>query len=370
MSFTFSNNKLVDQFVEDCIRPMFPNGSIMSSSSGIVSADAINPPIRSIDFNQNNKSYVGSSYSYSGVHKFLHYTSLKGLLGILDSKQLRLYNLKYMDDPHEVSYVLEKLEIAPQNQYLADRTRDGFYCLSMIEPRVEKSESSLDVWRRYGDDGRGVAIELEFQKSHISHWVQYHLSRVYYGDKELSKLIDWWSGCNDFMKLHSLKLDNLEKAFNVVRACHKKAIYRSEREVRLIYSIRGNTHFSDYKIDEKKLTNPSIHFDVSGNRKPTDYHTLEIESKRWKNFKPIKGFNVTQSEIKKIYPQVKIKRIIFGYRISKEDAGKLHHFIRFNLDQKVQFHYSPLRRYFTNDFNEKQFYGYKDPTHKSKSTEL
>ena len=359
MSTLFPNEDIVDEFVEECIQPMFPYGSIMSRSSGIVPGHVKNPPIREVDFSQSNKSYVGSKYFFNGSYKFLHYTTLKGLMGILDSRQLRLYNLKYMDDPHEVSHVIEALSQTSKSEYMADCKRDGFYCLSMVKPIVEKSEKSIDLWRKYGDDGRGVAIELEFQKRQAAHWYQYHLSPVYYGKKDLVELQKWWNGCNEFMLRKRLSLTNLERAFQIVKACHKRAIYQSEKEVRLIYSLRGSVHVSDYKIAEKKRNDNDIHFDVSGNGNPTDYHVLDLESDKWKKFKSLEGLNATKWDLKKLYPQVKIKRVIFGYRFPRKEAGDLCRFIRENLDRKVLFCDSPLRKHFSSDYKEEDLYGFK-----------
>jgi len=369
MNSGFSNQKIVDQFIEECIKPMFPNCSVVSSGSGLVPGNMKNPPIRDLQFNTNNKHYVGSRYSFNRTHKFLHYTSLKGLFGILDSKELRMYNLRQMDDPNEVSYVLDALNLTSKSEYTTSLVKDGYYCLSMVEPKVEKFENSLDLWRRYGDDGRGVAIEIEFPKSHVKYWTQYHLSRVHYGDSGLIELRDWLDKCIQFMKANRLNLENLDSAMRIAKACHKREIYRLEKEVRLIYSLRRLLHVSDYKIVEMKQNDSNIHFDLSGSRKPTDYHTLEIESERWKNYTQLKGIEVTKKEAIRNYPQVKIKSVVFGYRIPHHEAGELCQFIHENLDKKVRFYDSPLRRYFTTEFNEKQFYGYKDPTHKSKPTE-
>jgi len=141
-----------------------------------------------------------------------HYTSTKAFFEILETNTIHLGDAAYMNDPTEGIIFHEDLQEAvdlighedikalgpkkdPVYDFISDpgfRMRlmhsfvDRFFILSLSE-----DNNSLDQWRIYGDDARGVAIGFDSGLLQ-SHWASVHradLLKITYDRKQRHELI-------------------------------------------------------------------------------------------------------------------------------------------------------------------------------------
>lgn len=109
-----------------------------------------------------------------------HYTDAKGMLGIVDTRELWFTNVLHLNDPREFDYglsiardYLEECEArSPFSQHICSMIREGladsnfaqafgFYVFSLSPDPDE-----LGQWRAYGDSGRGFAVGFSAEWFH------------------------------------------------------------------------------------------------------------------------------------------------------------------------------------------------------------
>ena len=137
-----------------------------------------------------------SEYFYKDNLNFIHFTNLYALQSIISNKNLRLYNLHNFNDPREYSFAGNLLSFNAENKQDA---KDNFFLLSMCHSEILSSRTptgiEFNMWRLYGNNGKGLAIELNFDGSQPISWKDYFLGNVHYGAssktnlKELNKLL-------------------------------------------------------------------------------------------------------------------------------------------------------------------------------------
>lgn len=88
---------------------------------------------------EKNKSYETSEYFFKGDRKFVHWTSIQNLMSIINSRQIRLYNLQNPIDENEFKYAAEKLTIPDD---IIDHSKNYLYTFSFCEIK-EKDNPEL-----------------------------------------------------------------------------------------------------------------------------------------------------------------------------------------------------------------------------------
>src|SRR5436190_1273321 len=97
------HSKLSNQFIEEIskIYPSFSFGySHGSSVNDIITAEQI-------EFVLSKKALKHSGYEVLNSNRFIHYTTLDALYGILNSGEFKLYDLNNMNDPYEFNYIIK-----------------------------------------------------------------------------------------------------------------------------------------------------------------------------------------------------------------------------------------------------------------------
>ena len=251
-----------------------------------------------------NKNLEHSEYFYKGRLRFIHFTNLSAIQSIITDRNLRLYNLRNLNDPREYSFAGDLITTDADRRKDA---KDNFYLLSMCEKSLltskDTKETEFNMWRLYGNNGEGVAIELSFDESQPVNWNDYFLSKVLYGASSKTNL----KGLN---KLQS-QLENFKPQVSVdlgqIVCFHKARLFKLEQEVRLLFDHRkikavGPTTYSF----KNEVTSPIIRTDISksSNRTHTiKYLELPIYHSKFKSI----------SDEAKI-PIPKIEKIILGYQ--------------------------------------------------------
>jgi len=202
-----------------------------------------------------------------------HYTSLDGLIGIVESQSLYASNLYYLNDRKEYQHgidlileILPKLKTNPTWTSILAKVENNLDLFKKSERYVtcfSSNGDSLSQWRAYGYDGRGISIG--FKREHIedSCFSQHiHSSMILYDQsaqkynlrKQISSIltyfddikngIDWGDFDSDFLIAESL-IGFLEKQI----AIYKHPSFQDEEEYRLEYELDGNIN----KHDDEKL---------------------------------------------------------------------------------------------------------------------
>ena len=147
--------------------------------------------------------------------KFFRYGGLSLLHYLANEKTIGFSGLTGMNDVSEVDYVESYLNISYtpyrfDNSKLLDNLNSKFImCAS-------KLEDNLNQWRLYGDDSKGVCLEMEL---HDNNSAEFYIKAVSYGEKIEHKL----NGNTDFINRH-FELDFL-KAFQKVLSDNYKFTY-------------------------------------------------------------------------------------------------------------------------------------------------
>lgn len=269
-------------------KTLLPKGSFTSSSGTIkYGKNAIQPINCEIPIN--NSQLINSKYYYEGEKKFIHYTKIENLLSIIREKGVRMYNLNNSNDPQEFNFAAEILKL--ENNQI-DNGKKNIFSFSMSEINSEYEGENPIMWRLYGNNGYGCAIIFEIVNN-PKDWNYFHLSKIYYNEKDDIEL--FYEKSNVFQNKYpvSLKYD-----LSRLITFHKDSIWKIENEIRLI------GYFKD--IFNPKPLSENIFFDLN-KTKETSYNFLPLVYNKNDNI---------ENHLAKTNPLLKISKIILGYNIN------------------------------------------------------
>ena len=261
-----------------------------------------------------NEDILNSEYFYKGKGddlSFIHFTNLASLQGIITNKNIRLYNLNNLNDPREFSFAGNLISFDETDK---NDAKSNFYLLSMCNKNIfyksNTFQNEFNMWRLYGNDGQGVALELDFNLSDPQNWTDYYLNEVYYGS----------ASTNNFMKIGDQlkKLKNQKPLLKVnlgQLACfHKSELYKRENEIRLLFDNRKSLGGATKYSSKGKHISPIIKTDITKfptSKDPISFLELTIYHS-----------NYTKVFENNPIPVPKIKKIILGYKL-KENLTSL-----------------------------------------------
>ncbi len=263
------------------------------------------------DLTDDISAYKNGQYYYDGNQKFIHWTSLQNLTSIINSREIRLYNLHNSNDPTEFEYAAQKLSIPG---YSIEHSKTYLFTFSCCEAELIKNDY---LWKVYGRDYGGVGIEFTIEND-IDATEKYMLSKVYYEipfdlislKKDLDVLEKKYSGAE-------LNID-----LGKLLAYHKHPDYNSESEIRL-------SSYYPFIDDEASITHCNSEFRFDDRPRITEYFPLKL----WVNNESAYIKPVDHRYDRRLYvpddyfiknPRIKIKNVYFGYNcgISNMDFGK------------------------------------------------
>ena len=295
MKQTSKEKKIIEE-----INRLIPNVTINSQRAG-----NINEVIQAHYFiSTENVHLINSEYSYKGKLNFIHFTNLIAVQSIITERNLRLYNLRNLNDPREYSFAGDLITLDKDKRKDA---KDNFYLLSMCKTELLTSRATTEIefnmWRLYGNNGQGIALELNFDESPPIKWHDYFLSSVHYGASSKTNL----------KRLNTL-LKQLENATPLVTAdlgqivsFHKSRLFKLEQEIRLLFDNRINKVIGATTYSFKgETTSPITRTDISKSS------TVENEIKYLEL--PIYHSDFKAISTKGTIPIPKIEKIILGYQ--------------------------------------------------------
>lgn len=240
--------------------------------------------------------FAGTPFAPSTETKrFVHFTSLKALQSILNENAIRLYNLKNANDPNEYEYFVKEIdEIQPKIELVKENT----FILSLCDEKELHGDNALNLWRLYGDAGRGVAIVFEINMPAWS-LKNYYLGKVQYSPPNMEEFLQKNTA---FENLNNVKV-NLSDITHIPACFYKKGDYKIEKEIRLL--------FHEDSGSEKAITdynNWEFRKDINSRNEIVTYYSLKLQ----------------QTEC---YPEIRIDKIYLGFQLSTETVSKIqYHF--------------------------------------------
>ncbi len=218
----FSNGKLIielkNKYLAEVVQPSFPFIKYFGSTS---CKTTFNGKPEVVFGHPKHYDYKENEYCFSDSNKFIHYTSLKNSISIMNDGFFRLNSLAYMDDPQELLYAGDEL-LGNYESFELDALKEDAFSISMCEYDEKDETDNFDSWRLYGDNGNGVGIVFNFS-SDVKCWSGNYLSRIYYGKGKTN---------NDRIEVTTEK-------FRTFKINHDRFIKENEKEFDLYSSLFG-----------------------------------------------------------------------------------------------------------------------------------
>jgi hypothetical protein len=293
----------VNEFVNDVLKPVFPNiklaNSFMSSSPEVSAASFEGKLLSS-------KIFENTVYEYKGDGKFIHFTSLFGVKAILDHGYLRMSELENLSDKSELNYandVFRDNTIFNCREDILKEIKSNVFCLSACESNANTIRDSF-MWEVYGDRGKGVVIEFEIKKPNPFFFT---LGKMQYGEdskaplKKIRELAE-----NYIQNKNKIFPNNFCEFLAEIQSFHKSQQFASEQEVRLL-------------LKKDKYQEPeSIYTDINSKQEVRKFNKLFLKGRH-----PLLdleyGLSDDPEAVLDEFPQIEIKKIVLGFGISIEN---------------------------------------------------
>ena len=197
------------------------------STFGDAIAHALNDPLERIVLSQHA---VDPSQGF-----VIHYTTIQGMVKMLDKQQMRMYNADQANDPSEGSFFDTHLELPDRLAWAQQETPSSAYIASFIIPDFAGSlQDDLIYWRTYGNDGRGCSLKLLAPASNL-YRVQYGAGAVTQTRRALIPVLDRLTPLAELDEGVAMLLSEIVwEALGVLRFLYKPDAYDYERECRVV----------------------------------------------------------------------------------------------------------------------------------------
>ncbi len=227
--------KEIEEFENEFWRLIESNFNLKLEGMSTSASSVVNGPINfNARFPTKNRKLLDTDYFYTSSKKIIHFTSLQVLFSIINEGAIRLYNLHNSNDNHEYSYAAEKLKdiyrLQGQNKNglnnFINTIKEYSFILSCTSHEALKKKI---FWTKYGDKGKGVAIEFEIINP-PEEWEYFYFSKVHYDKLNVfEKLKNEWESIqiNNSHFLYKISL-------NQILSLHKSGDWSEEEEIRIL----------------------------------------------------------------------------------------------------------------------------------------
>jgi len=254
-----------------------------------------------------------------------HYTSLSGLISIIESQSIYCTNINYLNDKKEFKYgvsIIEKVidKLLKENfeipvLEMVNKHIGRIYKHERYVTCFSKQGDLLSQWRAYANQGRGVSIGFDFINFSDSIDQFVHGRHIEYDEntqlqvveeliriiatffKERKEIIEWADFGYEWL-VNTVIVDFLQD----IIASYKSYTFREEEEYRFEYTIDGNMI---KKGDEE------IHF-RSSDTLIIPYLILEAKYRKYLNEREKVGYEDYEEESTFIIDKLPINEIIIG----------------------------------------------------------
>ena len=221
------------------------------------------------------------------------YTTKNSLFRLFEGDCQNMLSLNCMNDISEIDYadkIIDRKSIFLRNSI---NEANKVFILSCCE---ETKSDDLMMWRLYAQDGEGVSLCYQIDKSYID-WEYYYLAKICYGNEKSHPELEYLQG---IMKLSVGKHFRFHN-WNVWKHFFKPYEFDYEEEVRLIYYEHKNSH-------AKKTT--WIEDSKSGIFSPMKLFSLEKEEEK------------EPDSSKKPFP-LSLTKVVIGPKSKEADVNRI-----------------------------------------------
>lgn len=241
--------------------------------------------------------------------KIIHYTSIESLYSIIHSGVLRLYDLNNANDPSEYQTFFKSIGFQKPLEFISSAKKQIFTA-SFCGFNEDQSDSA-EMWRLYGNDGRGVALVFDILNPEDD-WYKIILGSVLYDANselkgkllELIRLIE---------KYHSLGFDfsSYPILINLLCSFFKSEFWRIENEVRMILPLKYDEHDLSIKDFSPPVFIDNVYPIINKSGIKTSYIEFPLSHIVEKRVSQLDN----KADILKKIPLLKLTSIIMGYQI-------------------------------------------------------
>lgn len=295
---------IVDTYIEK-VREFYPSLEFGSRRSMLFSSSE--PSTCDFEFRFNSFNLNNTEYQATRNYDLIHYTSnVQNVLDILNSGVIRLSNLISLNDPQEINFIVNNLQMK-FNVDQIEAYKNHYFTASFCKITNNKKPDSFPMWRLYGGDGLGAAIVFEVVNPK-NEWTNFLLANVQYGNsKAVDRFKNLWSFHNNFQQEKNHPIQNFPKALSALMALHKNQIWAYEKEIRLL------THHNFDKYTLKEQDSHICNLKHSITRQGTKYAFVELplfNCPEYVRFEKI----LDKEQLYRFIPILKVKKIILGYK--------------------------------------------------------
>jgi hypothetical protein len=246
----------------------------------------------------------------NGNVQFIHYTSLRNAMSILNSGRIRLYNCFNLNDPSEIKWLLEKspVEFSPGE---IETFKQEHFILSGSIYKTEHDED-FNLWRLYGDNGAGVGIVFEVDER-VHNWPTVYLQNISYSGDDHSMEYKYFKFHKDFDKQYQL-FENKPDFFAILATGVKNSIWSIEREFRVVVNTKFDRHSLQPKegIHTNALLSSTLQHEYKDDGRFVSFIELPLHLNGGKSNKFKLSYSQSEVDSTKYVPSLRVKKIIFG----------------------------------------------------------
>lgn len=287
-------------------RKFFPN---LEASSVFVMSGSSELTSGKIEF---RSQFINEISLMNSPLQFIHYTSLSSAMNILNSGNIRLYNCLNLNDPSEINYLLKKSPIVFTEKEVEKYKKEHFILSGSIYE--SKDDEEFNLWRLYGDQGRGVGIVFEVD-NRIGNWGSVFLHNVVYGtNNELSEnIIKFLHFHKEFDETHRL-FNNIPNIISLLSTGVKNEMWSIEKEFRIVIKLLLDKHSNlpEDSISNNSLITSRLNHELKPNGKMVSYVELPLHLNDYESRVVKKPYSNIEVDLIDYVPNLKIKKMILG----------------------------------------------------------
>lgn len=212
-------------------------------------------------FSEKDESELYRLFFQNGapIKKVCRYCSWESLYQMLSNQTIRLYGLAGMNDKSEYTYAYETFLGSIKDAEGLEEEKNRTYIMSCSYIGLK---DILEMWRLYGDDGKGVCLIYDVTEAKTP----FTIARTLYEYKRENRQKVWdpkWKLLKQLSQaLRELGLPLEFNERNKWLSCFKNGDYYYEEEVRLLYEESEEEHLSKNWIlsSSNLVINPFVQF--------------------------------------------------------------------------------------------------------------
>lgn len=279
-------SELNDKFIENVLLHFFDG---ITKENSFLKAAGLNGNNYILSLS-NQVLFAGKPKYQPKTNTVIHFTSLRALHAILNSQQLRLSSLNNTNDPNEFTLLGNKLSWSTD---LVNEYKQQNFFISFCNIDVLESDNVLNMWRLYGHNGYGCALEFTLDCSRFD---QRTNTDFIFGQIDYSypSMETYKSEKFTFEIQNNINVDD-RPLFRGPCCFHKSALFKIEQELRLV--AKGSSVSPMHSFTPKS----NISYDFNSRDKAMPFLNIPLF---WE------GGTIPE----KIYPTIQLKKIHLGFQ--------------------------------------------------------